>query len=295
MSEYVFVYAGTGSGPNSREDLKELFTNYGIYADPNVCFSELRENFTGLDPKQMTIVLPGGSVSDMGGALQPLQPQLKSLFTQGCKGVFVCAGAYLACSNTDLFRDNYCFNSTTQQFDPLKYAYSTVNDPSRGDISLKLVDDYQAYGTFIPNNSYQSYSGPLHASMYKPYQVKLNWQTTECTSSQLFLGGCGFQSLNTRSSTEDIVATYADSQKYSFFYPQTGSTKTLSSLPAIVKKPGLLLSGPHIEACVDNSRFFKRVKEGEGRLLSLPASGVPYDPQVAKEMIIPLLQTTLTV
>ena len=151
---------------------------------------------------------------------------------------------------------------------------------------MKLVDDYQAYGTFIPNDSYQSYSGPLHASMYKPYQVNLHWQTTECASSQLFLGGCGFQSLNTPTSAEDIVATYADNQTYSFFYPQTEATKTFSPLPAIVKKPGLLLSGPHIEACVDNSRFFKMVKEGEGRLLSLPASGVPYDPQVAKEMTV---------
>lgn len=103
MPEYVFVYNGTGTGPNSREDLKELFTSYGIYADPNVRFSELRENFTGLDPKQMTIVLPGGSVSYMGEALQSLQPQLKSLFAQGCKGVFVCAGAYLACSNAVSF------------------------------------------------------------------------------------------------------------------------------------------------------------------------------------------------
>lgn len=297
LPQYVYVYNGPGSGPNSSSDLKELFTSYGIYDDVNVCFSDFQEGFSGLDPKQITFAIPGGSVIEMGAHLAPLRGNLHSLFDSGSHGMFICAGAYLACSDAHLFSDNYIQSPDTQQFNPLQYRYSTQTDPMYGDISLHLVQDYSAFGSFIPNDSYQSYANPLHASIRKPYLVSLNWEIPDISSpSQLFLGGCGFELTQTTSlSPQRVLATYADQDRYSFFYPRTETLKTLPHMAAVIQKPGMLLSGPHLEACVDNSRFFKLMQEGAGKsYLPLPDNQIHYDAHASRETIIPVLKETFS-
>lgn len=294
---YVYVYNGPGSGVNSSADLKELFTSYGIYDNVNVCFSDFQESFSGLDPKQITFAIPGGSVIEMGGHLAPLRGNLQTLFDSGSQGMFICAGAYLACSDAQLFRDNYIRSPHTQQFSPLQYSYNTQADPMRGDISLHLVHDYSAFGSFIPNDSYQSYENALHGTIRKPYLVSLKWEIPDTVSpSQLFLGGCGFELTHAAPlSPQRVVATYADRDRYSFFYPRTATLRTIPHMAAIIQKPGMLLSGPHLEACVDNSRFFKMLQEGDGKnFLSLPDNQVQYDAHASREIIIPMLKDTFS-
>lgn len=297
MTEYVFVYNGEGAGLNSSYDLKELFIRYGIYESSDVSFTDFNSNFEGLSPSKMTIVLPGGSAINMGNALLPNKTKIQDFFAQGCKGLFVCSGAYLATDNADMFLDNYTRNTMQDTFNPLKYGRSTFGyymDP-RIDLNLNIIHDYKALGPFIPNDSYCQIgtSQKLEASIRKSYCTNLLLEQDQRPLKQMYMAGCGFESVESTTTTPcEVVATYNDQNRYSFFYPSSNELKTIIKMPAIIRKPGILLAGPHIETCVEDSRLLKLFQDGGDKIL--PAINADeYNAEQSRELIIPLLQETL--
>ena len=306
MPQVIFVYNGPGSGPNSRDDLKELFTRYPIYQASDVVLSDFHPNLDGLSPKNVTIVLPGGSVPGMATHLYPNRTKLQTLFANGAQGVFICAGAYIAAASADVFFDEYTRELTTQRFKPLKYWLNTLDDHlikakigSPEGISLNILSDYKAYGSFIPNDSYDNYvATPLGGNYKKPYSVNLFLEDTQQSTHELFLGGCGFEPLNEQAlSSDSVVARYQDQNPYTFFYNASTPPKTIAHMPAIIRKPGILASGVHIETCVEESKLLKLMQEGDNKnhlpTQFLPLQDTHYDQEASRSRVIPLLQETL--
>jgi glutamine amidotransferase-like uncharacterized protein len=306
MTQFIFVYNGPGSGPNSRDDLKELFTKYPIYQASDVVLSDFQANFDGLYPENVTIVLPGGQVPVMATCLYSNRTKLQTLFSNGAQGVFICAGAYLAAAAADVFFDEYTRDDTTRAFKPLKHWLNTRDEylmkPKIGSpegVSLNILSDYKAYGSFIPNDTYDSYfATPLSGQYKKPYSVNLLLEDTQQSTHELFLGGCGFEPLTDQASSADsVVARYQDQSRYTFFYKSGTPQKTIPNMPAIIRKPGILASGVHIETCVEESKLLKLMREGDctSHLPTeyLPLQDTRYDQEASRSRIIPLLQVTL--
>ncbi len=305
MTNSVFIYNGHGASSHSSDDLKELFIRHGheIYnSRPDVSFYDSSFKFDGNKPDDMTLVFPGGSTGVMGSILFEYKDNIQKLFDvncntgKSCKGVFVCAGAYLATNNADLFTDTYTMDAEADQFHPLQYDSSTFGyylNPK-----MDIIPDYKAFGPFIPNNSYVTYyrnnaAKSLHASVVKSYCVDLLMQASQKPVKQLYLSGCGFEhNPESKTNTCEVVAIYHDQNRYSFFY-HPGNTKTISNMPAIIRKPGVILSGTHIETCVEDSKLLKLMQDGvDNRLLPL-AEGNQYNPVDSRDTIIPLLKETL--
>lgn len=303
MTQFIYIYNGRGSGPNSREDLKELFIRYPIYSASDVVFSDFQSNFDGLSPDNLTLVLPGGYVVGMALNLYHNKKKLTTLFESGAQGLFICAGAYLAAAEADVFFDDYARDDATQRFKPLKYWLNTTDDNlvtlkepgiPQG-FSLNILSDYKAYGSFIPNDTYHThYTTPLTSSYKKPYSVNLLLEDTQHSTFELFLGGCGFEPLNEHAlSSGSVVARYQDQNPYSFFYKAGKPQKTISHMPAIIRKPGLLASGVHLETCVEQSKLLKLMQEGSEANQYLPLQDSRYDQEASRSLVIPLLKETL--
>ncbi len=287
MPQYIFIYNQSGVGPNSRDDLKELFTQYPIYADSNVQLSDFNGSFDGLTPQQITLVLPGGTVPSMSAALRPHQERIKSLFAAGSHGLFICAGAYLAVGEANVYYDDYTKQSDRNTFAPMRFWVNT----SEQQMSLNIMPEYRAFGSFIPNDSYLDHPAKnLKSGTLKPYLTNLFFSNKQRCSRELFIAGCGFE--RPREQT-DTVATYTDKDQYSFFSPRTDHTKIIHNMAAIVKKPSMIASGVHIEACVENSKLLKLMTEGRaspnGTVLPL-LEETSYDAESSRASIIPLLQ-----
>ena len=301
MNEKVFIYNdNVGVNSSSCDDLKELFMRYHIYESSDVAVSDFNSSFDGLQPKKITIVLPGGSVVFMGETLYQHKTKIQNLFNAGCKGVFICAGAYMATNNADLFIEKYSMNQTTGQLNPLNHSSSTkLLDVGYGPgVNLNIVSDYKAYGPFIPNDSYNTYiqacqDVTIYANVRKPYCVNLRLESTQQLFNQLYLAGCGFEKIgNSQPDSREVVATYNDKNRYSFFYKNAQST-TITNMPAIIRKPGILLSGPHIETCIEDSKLMRVMSDGfEDQVIPLQGEN-QYDPAWSREIIVPLLRETL--
>jgi glutamine amidotransferase-like uncharacterized protein len=305
MKENIFIYNGAGAGTNSSYDLKELFIRHGaeIYTNADsfeVQFTDFNMNFDGLSPEAMTIVLPGGSVVAMGCNLFNHKTKIQSLFSANAKGVFICAGAYLATSNADLFNDSYSVSFNDDTFNLPEYRRSTLEYYSepKMDLNLDIVCDYKAVGPFIPNDSYfplRTTYNLTKPGVGKPYVVDVLFETDQAISKQTYLGGCGFEPLEALVENPcNVVARYHERSRYSFFYPRA-EVKNIDAMPAIIRKPGVLLSGPHIETCVEDSQLLKLFREGkDAKFLPLPPEET-YNAEEAREHTIPLLRDTLNI
>lgn len=284
MQEKVFIYDSHGVGPNSRDDLKKLFEEYPIYDSPMVACTDLTFNFDGLRPDKTTIVFPGGNVSKMGLSMEGQKIKIQDFFHEGCKGVFVCAGAYLASNSADIFLDEYKINSSNE-FLPLRYIWNTTR------YNLNIVSNYKAIGPFIPNSTYALKSASFSCKIKKPYCVTLALENNQ-SIQQMYLAGCGFQPIGENNGVKE-VATYRDCSQYTFFRPAR-EPETISAMPAIIqmREKHILLSGPHIETCVEDSKLLKLMHDGDETTTPLPESA--YDADSSREFVIPLLRDTLT-
>ena len=288
MPQYIFIYDHHGVGPNSRDDLKEFFTNYPIYREANVQLSDFNCNFDGLSAAQITFVLPGGSTYTMGKYLKFHQNKMQTLIEAGSHGLFICAGAYLAVAEAEIFCDHYIKQPGDHDFSPLRFWMNTAEQ----NLNLNFLPEYKAWGSFIPNETYLAYpQDKLSSRTLKPYLTSLCFSHHRFYSRELFIAGCGFESLTQEA---EVVATYTDKDQYSFFSPGK-KAKIMANMPAIVRKPGLLASGVHIEACVENSKLLSLMSEGKNTnppsVLAL-STDLSYDAKSSRAAFIPLLQDT---
>jgi len=289
MTEVVLIYNGSGVGPKSRDDLKTLFEAYNIYSSADVRVTNFSDNLEGLDPKQTTIVLPGGAVYGMGCSLRDHKAKIKDFFDRGCNGVFICAGAYLATNNADIYRNVYT-QKNAHEFNPLPYEF---NIP---EMNLNIISDYKAMGPFIPNDAYHALPPTVNLSynIRKPYCVMLWDEGLGVPFNEIYAGGPGFKPLSAQAEERyEVLATYCDRSSYSFFQPKK-PVETIRDMPAMIraKDRGLFLSATHIETCVEDSQLLKLMQDGGE--VSIPLPGVnDYDPASARELVIPLLRDTL--
>jgi glutamine amidotransferase-like uncharacterized protein len=299
MSKYVLIYNGEGAGPNSTHDLKELFSTTEIYDEaPTITYTHFESNFDELAPQDVTIVLPGGSVSEMGRNLSPYQDKIKYFTDRGAKGLFICAGAYLATQHAEMFSDTYIFKPETAKFDALPYTSNTSHYFGQ-QLSLNVIQNYHALGPFIPNDNFipAYHEGlELHASIGKPYSVSLEinpgLELKETHSTEIFFKGCGFERINESPSSE-VVAIYKDSRHHSFFYPQSKTTKTLENLPAIIREGKFIASGVHLETCVPESKLLKFLQDGRKKYpRALPLEQGDYNSNESRNFVNALLKKT---
>jgi glutamine amidotransferase-like uncharacterized protein len=269
MTEYVLIYDNSGVFDASRDDLKTLFESYGIYSDVTVRFTDFKSNFDGLPAKQTTVVLPGGMVSAMEISLRGERPKLQQLFSEGSKGLFICAGAYLAVNNADIYMEN-----------SYRYGYNLSSDRT-----LNILSDYKAIGSFIPNEAI-----PRLATLSLRNDCGYNLR-------QIYLGGSGFKEIEKKvDQTCEVVATYTDCRQYTFFKRPLGIFEVQTNMPAILrdKQRGLFLSGPHIEACVEGSKVLKTVQEETDKEGEILPHSINFELEFSRGTIIPLLKDTLT-
>ncbi|MDF1685019.1 MAG: hypothetical protein P1U36_10250 [Legionellaceae bacterium] len=290
MTEYVLIYNGSGVGPKSRDDLKKLFEEYNIYPSVDIRLTNFTENLDGLEPEKTTIVLPGGTVFGMSWSLKHHKAKIHDFFERGCNGVFICAGAYLATNNADVYEDSYT-RGDVGEFNPLPYGVNFSEE-----MNLNIVSDYQAVGPFIPHDAYSTTPPTVNlgANVRKPYSVTLFDHEFCAPFSEIYAGGPGFKPITEQANERyEVLATYHDRSSYSFFQ-RNKSVETIRDMPAMIraKDRGLFLSATHIETCVEDSQLLKLMQEGDKVTIPLP-DVIDYDPASARERVIPLLQNTL--
>jgi glutamine amidotransferase-like uncharacterized protein len=304
MMAKIFIYNGANTGENSCLDAKQLFECEDIFDKrPDVVFNDLKGNFNGLNSIQdnPTLVIPGGSACLMGMDMlgDGQNAKIQELVSQGFHVVGICAGAYLAPTNSDFFKTDYVF-------DP-EYTASTAIE----NFSFNICATYSALGPFYPNKDYDDYpnKSELKLKNLRPFNVTLSLNETSQKISQLFVEGCGFESqtipdIGDKKQPYEVVATYADCENYSFSYPSAEQKKTIHNFAAMIRKKagshpnegGVFLSGTHIEACVENSKLLTYFYSGNARrklnLTDNQYKGLLEGQSAAKETIIPLLKST---
>jgi glutamine amidotransferase-like uncharacterized protein len=299
MTEHVLIHNGDGVGPKSRDDLKKLFEEYNIYPSTDVRLTNFTGNFSGLEPKQTTIVLPGGSVCNMGISLQAYQTKIRDFFDRGCNGVFICAGAYLATNNADIFKNEYT-RKNEGEFNELSYQaniYSCSKATEFLEYNLNIVSDYKAMGPFIPNDAYRNTPPAVNlgASVRKPYCVSLFHEEASFSFNEIYAGGPGFKPITAQAEERyEVLATYQERSLYTFFQPPGKPTEVIENMPAMIraKDRGVFLSATHIETCVEDSKLLKLMQEGDEDTIPLPGYN-NYDAVYARALTTSVLGYSL--
>ncbi|GEM_PF-4290171 len=299
----VFIYKSSFTAQESISDLKELFTSYGIFESVNVMESDFNFNVDGLNGRDITFIIPGGQAMGMGMELKPRMEKMKSHFGNQFNYVGICAGAYIAPSEADIFNTNYKIDQNTK----LLAAPEYVGHSSDFEADLNIVSEYKAFGPFYPSEQDVDYS-PMKGKLI-PYCVNLALTNSHCNISQLYVSGCGFESVASSSAdkkTTEAIATYTSENPYKFFYPDDRSEKKIQRLSAMISRPanaethsgGVFLAGTHIEACVKNSRMlssFSPTKKADAKqmLLSKESHKLLEDSQEeAAKVVVTLLKDT---
>ncbi len=262
MSNKVFIYNGEGTNPESVNDLKELFSSDNIFSThPDISLCNFKFNPIGLSTP--TFVVPGGSTTVIGRFVKPELSRFREIFEEDYNFVGVCAGAFIATENADLFITHKIDNSSTLL--PPSYLFSTPALQA----NINIIDDYQAVGSFYPNDSY------LHdqPKCNMPYRVSLLTEKKQ-TFSQLYLAGPGFFSSRQTNSQSEVVATYINRDPYVFNYPsEKKEFKQLSAMirskPTDSRRGGRFLSGTHIESCVPYSKLLNLFKSDSEKTKAL--------------------------
>jgi glutamine amidotransferase-like uncharacterized protein len=261
-SAKVFIYNGPGSAPQSISDLQELFSSENIFpCKPDVSITPFDFNPTGLNFP--TFVVPGGSTSTMGRSLKPSMDKIKLELKEQFNYLGICAGAFIATIDADLFftMHEYDNNSNYGRLSPPIFFTTTRKEKA----NLDFISDFKACGAFYPNDTYLYQKDG--SKDYMPYSVNISFSQTQSQQilPQLYVAGPGFFSLPNVNRRSEVIATYHDKSRYIFSYSKH-ENKCITNFPSIIrKKPqdqegGVLLSGPHLEACVTNSKmlsFFK--------------------------------------
>lgn len=288
-TEKVLIYRSDCTADASRTDLSNLFKHYGLFSQVDVGNFDVATNLDQLNPVTTTIVIPGGSACSMGKELQEKVPTLKSLFTNGSNGVFICAGAYIACENMRICT-------------PIGVP-GTIE--SAEDLFSIGLTSFTAIGPFLSSQE------PIYKEnvrRYIPKCTSLNLYTTNSLpflSKQIYIEGCGLTApMNGakkslfNSSNFDVVADYPTSS-YSFI-DEDQKLIEFKKLAAIVrKKPlggygGFFVSGVHIEAFVQESVLLKAISDGKNSRVVPLANPELYQPEEAENAILPILAETLT-
>lgn len=280
--EKVFVYCGENTSPYCVQDATAFFTAYGVFGKPDVRLTDaLSENFSGLDPSKIAVVVPGGAAIFMSMKLKGITI-LPALLKAGAHYIGFCAGAYLAL-NTLIYEASHKVINENLELPRQRVA--------EGDIfSFDLSKDYSAMGPFYPDATYyldwqrqyrDDYTTAQFRDANKPYVTDLTFRASDDFAlPALYVAGCGFKSRGIMRNEMHVLATYPQ-QSYRFLncvtpYSTQYREEKIETLPAIIarkpnaerKQGGVLLSGPHIEASVPDSsmvRFFST--RSEGRIL----------------------------
>jgi glutamine amidotransferase-like uncharacterized protein len=296
-SSNVFIYNGIGSAQESVADLNELFTSENIFScKPDISISDFNFNIAGL--AFPTFIVPGGSTTSIGYDLKPtignINSQLKGKFNY----VGVCAGAFIGTNDAYLFSTKHIPGNNSN------YDYYGLSEPAllhttkERFANLDLISDYNACGSFYPNNSYAIKSDP--SKTYQPYCVNISFSQYNEVLPQLYVAGPGFFPLKKMHKTSEVVASYQDEKSYTFPH---SNIMSVNSFPAIIRrksqsdKGGVFLSGPHIEACVSNSkmlRFFKSSSPQNSALDELDYNRLIDTSQKTLETVESLLKETLS-
>ena len=308
----IFIYNGANTGENSRQDARQLFECEDIFNKrPDVVLSDFNENFSGLNPIQdnPTLVIPGGAAIFMGiDMLESGQKaKIQDLISQGFHFVGICAGAYLATTNSDIFNTRHVYHSIENTFSDPEFQMSSRIEQ----FSFNICSSHSALGPFYPNKDYDDYPNKTELKLKNllPFNVTLSLNETSQKISQLFVGGCGFESQAIPDRIDkklpyEIVATYADRENYSFSYSDLEQKKTIHNFAAMIRKKagsqpkdgGVFLSGTHIEACVKDSKllnYFHLVNErGKMKLTENQYNSLLEAQNSAKEHAVHLLKST---
>ncbi|EKD55273.1 MAG: hypothetical protein ACD_60C00019G0003 [uncultured bacterium] len=250
-SRKVFIYQGAGVGPLSTADLNSLFTtSKDIFPSrPDVTLRNFDFNMDDLtDP---VFVVPGGSTSLIGNKLKSQMDKVKIHFKENFSYVGICAGAFLGAPDADLFVTTHRLSKeNSKKFEPAKPFSST----KKLGIALNMIDDYQAFGAFYPDDSHLN--APPKELM--PYRVTLSFVQSKRELSQLYIAGPAFIPSEEKQSSE-IVATYVNHKNYTLY--SNGKYQPNKPLTAIVRKQfekkqgGIFLAATHIETCVPDSKL----------------------------------------
>lgn len=279
----VFILNTRGTSPESRDDLFEFFTtSTKIFSSkPDV---KIVDNVSfNFDDLNSPIFVQGGGASGTIG--KNLKYSFQCLENYYYSYVGICAGGYVAVNKARL----YLLNEKDKSF-----TYNHLYDTDSFKSNLNIIDDFDAVGPFIPNDTQ-----PLdETTPYVPYCVNINLNDGT-KLPQLYVQGPGFFPNNKTPKTE-MVATFKEANQFKLF-PSTFNTNT--EVAAIIKRSpsasrgGLFLSSTHsLEAAVQNSKFVNAFKEKTDGIMTLQQSDLDLlasNQQTAKEKMENLLNETL--
>lgn len=311
MPNKVFIYNGHGHFPESAADLRTLFETGSIFDCVDVRYTDLTENFSGLDAAtdNLTLVFPGGNAYQMHWSMRDQVSKLSGLLTSGWNYVGVCAGGYLASHQIERYTTAYELNGAAfhNGFSPPVF--------SGGLASLAVCQDFNALGPFYPDTAEyveRIYSGELAAltvsisssETRKPYCVGLALHNHQRLPA-LYVDGCAFERRLDLVQKHTVFASYP--KRYSFLNP-AGHCKTFDSMPAILHKKaardpwsiqgGVVVSGIHFETCVADSRVLNCFSQPPNEnIFALSSSGqqqLQASRVDAERIYVDLLKDSLT-
>lgn len=265
MPNKIFIYNGYGADSSSAEDVKTLFSSGNIFSSCDILLTDFTQNFDGISSTDNhTVIFAGGNASlILDSIAAKAKTNIQSLQLAGSHYVGICAGAFIATEQADVFKTPY----KCKYYCPYP-APIYLGDFGRLKNAVPSVcSDYKAIGPFYPNSFY--YPGRIcidkditekeveDSLTLKPYCVELALPQKQYLSS-LYVAGCGFASTRESKSFE-ILGTFPKSIDFS--YPN--DFREEKNFPAIIQKKSdkekkngaVLLSGTHIETTVADSKF----------------------------------------
>lgn len=322
MPNKVFIYSGDDVLPDyaanahhlyhkygvlthSRDDLKELFSSGHIFDHVDVTYTTFEGNFDGLKVSvdNPTLVFPGGNAWKIYGTSLSHHPKIAELLSQGWNYVGVCAGAYLAGHEMELYQTPYQFNLNA-------YAPPTFSCSQQ---LFGVCHDYNALGPFYPDPTHYLWQicreklpaeQVANAAITKPYVVSITFADQQRLPA-LYVNGCAFEKRAAVPDQHTVVASYPDN-RYAFFNPHTRSHKTFTTMPAIIhqrvsddhRRGGMVASGIHFETCVPNSKMLSLFSDPHNAhtiaLSSQEIQSLHDSREQAETMYTTLLKETLT-
>lgn len=266
----ILIYQ-TGAVQTSIQDLRTLTETLFFSQQKQSALlwdSNSLPNLEGNNPKQTLIVIPGGSAMSM----LSMSPEEKNLLTRqigwGAHGLYSCAGAYVC----------------TKQFHLLDCRLPETIVPSYSSTleALDLIQEYESYGPFFPVQPRETRTKEKYLSC-DFVKIKYGQQI----SILPYAAGPMFIPIRPRLDWKvDVVARYADRPFYTICFPDHSDPDNplnqevhqIPAPPAILRKKatvstgGFFASGPHIEACVPNSRLLAAMQEGDPQHFGLDLS-----------------------
>lgn len=241
---YIYKSSNNNTSEDSTQDLRQLCEQVNVKSD--VYLTDFLCNPDQI-PKHSVIVVPGGKALSIVNDIRNSRWSLNELTKKYNLGYFgICAGAYIAPVSI-----NYCMDLEKPKVGLKSRDYS--------ELSLGLTDLTESYGPFSADNDGIT-SGQ--------WNVHLTTTDSKSFPCQLYISGCGFR--KPKDPNVETVGYYTGQTSYTFQDSETSEDFSEFSFALKFNSDsipgGMLLSGTHMEAVVQDSQLLGHMKEQVSQL-----------------------------